>query len=140
MVRHKSSHNPLGDIAIHERWSTAEEALFAKLCIERSLKEEAYLVAYLACWLCVFVLRVKINSVHPSTFKMASLMVSGRRVNLGIPILVIIYEGLNTIATSPKLACMSSSIPIHFVYAWRVTSRLITHLARVAWSKDDEIF
>ncbi|KAL0296096.1 UNVERIFIED_CONTAM: hypothetical protein Sradi_6661700 [Sesamum radiatum] len=57
-VRPKSTHNPLGDIAIHERWSTAEEALFAKLCIEMSLKEEVYLVAYLACWLCVFVLPV----------------------------------------------------------------------------------
>ncbi|KAL0301982.1 UNVERIFIED_CONTAM: hypothetical protein Sradi_6475000 [Sesamum radiatum] len=48
-VRPKSTHNPLGDIAIHERCSTAEEALFAKLCIERSLKEEVYLAAYLAC-------------------------------------------------------------------------------------------
>ncbi|KAK4384213.1 hypothetical protein Sango_3081700 [Sesamum angolense] len=50
-VRPKSTHNPLGDIATHERWSTAEDALFVKLCIERSLKEEVYLAAYLACWL-----------------------------------------------------------------------------------------
>ncbi|KAL0284684.1 UNVERIFIED_CONTAM: hypothetical protein Scaly_2841700 [Sesamum calycinum] len=77
MVRPMSTHNPLGDIAIHERWSIAKEALFSKLCIERSLKEEAYLAAYLACWLCVFVLPSKnVNSVHPSTFKMASLMAS----------------------------------------------------------------
>ncbi|KAK4395693.1 hypothetical protein Sango_1723600 [Sesamum angolense] len=55
-VRPKSTHNPLGYIAIYERWSTAEEALFANLFIERSLKEEVYLAAYLACWLCVFVL------------------------------------------------------------------------------------
>ncbi|KAK4404344.1 hypothetical protein Sango_0803000 [Sesamum angolense] len=74
----KSTHNPLGDIAIHERWSTAEETLFAKLCIERSLKEEVYLAAYLACWLGVFVLPGKdVNSIRPSTFKMASLMVNG---------------------------------------------------------------
>ncbi|KAK4409600.1 hypothetical protein Sango_0033000 [Sesamum angolense] len=33
-VRPKSTHNPLGDIATHERWSTAEDALFAKLCIK----------------------------------------------------------------------------------------------------------
>ncbi|KAK4389705.1 hypothetical protein Sango_2307500 [Sesamum angolense] len=51
-VRPKSTHNPLGDIATHERWSTAEDTLFAKLCIERSLKEEVYLAAYLACGLC----------------------------------------------------------------------------------------
>ncbi|KAL0317344.1 UNVERIFIED_CONTAM: hypothetical protein Sangu_2148700 [Sesamum angustifolium] len=48
-VRPKSTQNPLGDIAIHERWSTSQEALFVKLCIERSLKEEVYLAAYLAC-------------------------------------------------------------------------------------------
>ncbi|KAL0309125.1 UNVERIFIED_CONTAM: hypothetical protein Sradi_5854800 [Sesamum radiatum] len=94
-VRPKSTHNSLGDIAIHERWSTAKEALFSKLCIERSLKEEAYLEAYLACWLCVFVLPDKdVSSVRPSTFKMASLMASGRRVNLATPIFASIYEGL----------------------------------------------
>ncbi|KAK4389546.1 hypothetical protein Sango_2291600 [Sesamum angolense] len=72
-VRPKSTHNPLGDIATHERWSTAEDALFAKLCIERSLKEEVYLAAYLACWLCLFVLPGNdVNSIRPSTFKMAS--------------------------------------------------------------------
>ncbi|KAL0307105.1 UNVERIFIED_CONTAM: hypothetical protein Sradi_6127800 [Sesamum radiatum] len=85
-VRPKSTHNPLGDIAIHERWSTAEETLFAKLCIERNLNEEAYLAAYLACLLCVFVLSNKdVNFIHPSTFKMESLMPSGRRVNLLFP-------------------------------------------------------
>ncbi|KAK4397451.1 hypothetical protein Sango_1581700 [Sesamum angolense] len=105
MVRSKSTHNPLADIAIHERWSTAEEVLFAKLCIERSLKEEVYLAAYLACWLCVFVPPGNdVNSIRPSTFKMASLMANGRRVNLAIPVLVSIYESLNTFATSPKPA------------------------------------
>ncbi|KAK4409601.1 hypothetical protein Sango_0033100 [Sesamum angolense] len=33
---------------------------------------------------------------------MASLMANGRRVNLAIPVLASIYEGLNTIATSPN--------------------------------------
>ncbi|KAL0456032.1 UNVERIFIED_CONTAM: hypothetical protein Slati_0942400 [Sesamum latifolium] len=55
-VRPKSTHNPLGDITTHKRWSIAEEALFEKLCIEGNLKEEVYLAAYLACWLCTFVL------------------------------------------------------------------------------------
>ncbi|KAL0288339.1 UNVERIFIED_CONTAM: hypothetical protein Sangu_2663100 [Sesamum angustifolium] len=111
MVRPKST--------LHERLSTAEEALFAKLCIERSLKEKVYLAAYLACWFCVFVLPGKdVNSIRPSTFKMASFMANGRRVNLAIPVLVSIYEGLNTVATSPKLAGTSHSFPIHFVYTW----------------------
>ncbi|KAK4403153.1 hypothetical protein Sango_1056000 [Sesamum angolense] len=99
--------------------STIKKALFTKLCIERSLKDKAYLAAYLACWLCVFVLPSKdVNSIHPSTFKMACLMASGRRVNLVIPILTSIYVGLNTVATSPKSTYSSPSFPIHFVYAW----------------------
>ncbi|KAL0287357.1 UNVERIFIED_CONTAM: hypothetical protein Scaly_2767300 [Sesamum calycinum] len=119
MVRPKSTNNPLGDIAIQERWSTAKEALFVKLCIERSLKEEVYLAAYVACWLCVFVLPGKdVNSICPSTFKMASLMANGRRVNLAIPVLASIYEGLNTVVTSQKPAGRSHSFPIHFIYAW----------------------
>ncbi|KAL0297628.1 UNVERIFIED_CONTAM: hypothetical protein Sradi_6814900 [Sesamum radiatum] len=117
-VQPKSTHNPLGDIAIHERWSIAEETLFVKLYIERSLKEEVYLAAYLACWLCVFVLLSKdVNSIRPSTFKMASLMANSRRVNLAIPILASIYEGLNIVVTSPKPAGTSHSFPIRFVYA-----------------------
>ncbi|KAK4385718.1 hypothetical protein Sango_2695800 [Sesamum angolense] len=118
-VRPKLTYNSLGDIAIHEKWSTIEDALFSKLCIVRSLKEEVYLAAYLACWLCVFVLPGKdINSICPNTFKMASLMANGRRVNLAILVLANIYEGLNTVATSPKTVSTSHSFSIHFIYAW----------------------
>ncbi|KAK4385682.1 hypothetical protein Sango_2692200 [Sesamum angolense] len=86
IVRPKSTHNSLGDIAIYERWSTAEEVLFAKLCIERCTREEVYLAAYFACWLCVFVLPGKdVNFIRPSTFKMASFMANCGRVNLAIP-------------------------------------------------------
>ncbi|KAL0449200.1 UNVERIFIED_CONTAM: hypothetical protein Slati_1476400 [Sesamum latifolium] len=75
------------------RWSIAEEALFEKLCIEGNLKEEVYLAAYLACWLCMLVLPDKdVNSIHPSTFKLASMIASGRRVSLAIPVLASIYE------------------------------------------------
>ncbi|KAL0307411.1 UNVERIFIED_CONTAM: hypothetical protein Sangu_3033800 [Sesamum angustifolium] len=49
---------------------------------------------------------------------MASLMANGRRVNLAIPVLASIYEGLNTIATSPTPVGTSHSFPIHFVYTW----------------------
>ncbi|KAL0394687.1 UNVERIFIED_CONTAM: hypothetical protein Slati_4434900 [Sesamum latifolium] len=103
-VRPKSTHNPLGDITPHKRWSIAEEALFEKLCIEGNLKEEVYLTAYLACWLCTFVLPDKdVNSIRPSTFKMASMMASGRRVSLAIPVLTSIYEGLR----GPKMTRFS---------------------------------
>ncbi|KAL0412295.1 UNVERIFIED_CONTAM: hypothetical protein Slati_3819200 [Sesamum latifolium] len=117
MVRPKSTHNPLGDITTHKRWSIAEEALFEKLCIEGNLKE-VYLATYLACRLCTFVLPDKdVNSIRPSTFKIASMMASGRRVSLAIPVLASIYEGLNIIATSSRPARKSPSFPVHFVYA-----------------------
>ncbi|KAK4406567.1 hypothetical protein Sango_0663200 [Sesamum angolense] len=49
---------------------------------------------------------------------MVSLMLNDRLVNLAIPVLASIYEGLNTVATSPKPAGTSHYFPIHFVYAW----------------------
>ncbi|KAL0385980.1 UNVERIFIED_CONTAM: hypothetical protein Sradi_2992300, partial [Sesamum radiatum] len=67
MLQPKSTHNPLGDIATH-RWSTAEEALFEKLCIEGNLKGEVYLAAYLACWLCTFVLPDKLHGPKMTRF------------------------------------------------------------------------
>ncbi|KAL0374116.1 UNVERIFIED_CONTAM: hypothetical protein Sradi_3327300 [Sesamum radiatum] len=54
MVWPKSIQNPLGDIATHERWLTADEALFDELCINGNFKEQAHLAAYLACWFCAF--------------------------------------------------------------------------------------
>ncbi|KAL0387547.1 UNVERIFIED_CONTAM: hypothetical protein Sradi_2636500 [Sesamum radiatum] len=45
-------------------------------------------------------------------------MANGRRVNLAISVLASIYEGLNTVATSPKPASTSHSFPIHFVSTW----------------------
>ncbi|KAL0339322.1 UNVERIFIED_CONTAM: hypothetical protein Sangu_1454300 [Sesamum angustifolium] len=142
-IQSKSTHNPLGDIAIQERWSTAEETLFAKLYIEKSLKKEAYLAAYLACWLCAFVLPNKdVNSVHPSTFKMASLMASGRRVNLAIPVLASTYEGLNTVATSPKPARTSPfsyslrlCITTWFPYLPTNAKKLCSEAYKAWWAK-----
>ncbi|KAL0401818.1 UNVERIFIED_CONTAM: hypothetical protein Slati_4211700 [Sesamum latifolium] len=125
--RPKSTHNPLGDIETHKRWSTAEEALFEGLCIKGNFKEEVYLVAYLACWLCTFVLPgMDVNSIRSSTFQMASMMASDRRVNLVILLLASIYEGLNTITTSSRPARRSPSFPIHFVYVW-LASYFKTH-------------
>ncbi|KAL0310140.1 UNVERIFIED_CONTAM: hypothetical protein Sangu_2457400 [Sesamum angustifolium] len=88
VVRPKLTHNPLHDIATHERRSTAEEALFVELCIKRNLKEEDYLAIYLACWLCVFALADEdVNFIYPSTLEMTSMTASDRRVNLAIPVL-----------------------------------------------------
>ncbi|KAL0439872.1 UNVERIFIED_CONTAM: hypothetical protein Slati_2470200 [Sesamum latifolium] len=140
-VRPKSTHNPLGDITTHKRWSTADEALLEKLCIEGTLKEEVYLAAYLACWLCMFVLPGKdVNSIRPSTFKMASMTASGRRVSLAIPALASIYEDLNTIAISSRPARTSPSCSLRLCVASILLQDSLSGLARVAWSKNDKIF
>ncbi|KAL0412000.1 UNVERIFIED_CONTAM: hypothetical protein Slati_3789700 [Sesamum latifolium] len=52
---------------------------------------------------------------------MASMMASGRQVNLVVPVLASIYEGLNIIATSSSPTRTSPSFPVHFVYAWLIS-------------------
>ncbi|KAI3458828.1 hypothetical protein Pfo_015491 [Paulownia fortunei] len=117
--RFKSTHNPLGDFDIHEEWCSSEMALFSKLGVKESSRDETYLAAYLACWLCAFILlNDDINSIRPNTFKMASIMASGRRVSLVVPILASIYKGLNNVANSPRPSRVYSTFPIHFIYSW----------------------
>ncbi|KAL0308856.1 UNVERIFIED_CONTAM: hypothetical protein Sradi_5827900 [Sesamum radiatum] len=48
-VHPKSTHNPSETFGTHGKWSSAEEALFSKLGIKESLKEETLLAAYLVC-------------------------------------------------------------------------------------------
>ncbi|KAL0340153.1 UNVERIFIED_CONTAM: hypothetical protein Sradi_4532100 [Sesamum radiatum] len=123
-------------------WEWTEDVLSRCEDRLRHLKEEVYLVAYLACWLCVFVLPGKdVNSIRPSTFKMASLMVNGRRVNLAILVLASIYEGLNTVELLQTSRYESLfSYPVCLCMASMLLQNSLLGLARVAWSKDDEIF
>ncbi|KAI3470176.1 hypothetical protein Pfo_026839 [Paulownia fortunei] len=115
----KSTHNPLGDFNIHEEWCPSEMALFSKLGVKESSRDETYLAAHLACWLCVFVLpNNDINSIHLSTFKMTSIMESGRRVSLIVPVLASIYKGLYKVTNSPRPSRVYSTFPIHFIYSW----------------------
>ncbi|KAL0455264.1 UNVERIFIED_CONTAM: hypothetical protein Slati_0865600 [Sesamum latifolium] len=115
----KSTHNPSGTFGVHGKWSSAEEALFSKLGIEGCLKEETFLAAYLACWLCTFALPTDgVGLIRPSTFKVASIMAAGRRVGFAVPILASIYKGLNKISGSSRLIRVPSSFLIHFVYSW----------------------
>ncbi|KAL0373892.1 UNVERIFIED_CONTAM: hypothetical protein Sradi_3304900 [Sesamum radiatum] len=89
----KSTHNPSGTFGVHGKWSSTEESLFSKLGIEGSLKDETFLAAYLACWLCTFALPTDgVGLIRPSTFKVASIMAAGRRVGLIVPVLASIYE------------------------------------------------
>ncbi|KAL3522777.1 hypothetical protein ACH5RR_015611 [Cinchona calisaya] len=58
------------------------------------------------------------HAVRPSTFKVASLMASGRRTCLAMLILLSIYRGLNKMAQAPILGQSHASFPMHYVYAW----------------------
>ncbi|KAL0287781.1 UNVERIFIED_CONTAM: hypothetical protein Scaly_2550100 [Sesamum calycinum] len=91
-VRPKSTHNPSGTFGAHGKWSSAEEALFSKLGMEGSLKQETFLAAYLACWLCTSVLPTNgVGLIRPSSFKVASIMAAGISVGL-VPVLASIYK------------------------------------------------
>nr|XP_016435936.1 PREDICTED: uncharacterized protein LOC107762125 [Nicotiana tabacum] len=58
------------------------------------------------------------NSIHPETFKMASMMASGRKISLAVPVLASIYHGLNKISCSSQLDQVKVYFHIHYVYGW----------------------
>ena len=69
------SQDPLGEINERGPWSNKEHRVFADLQVKGDLKEEAYLLALLSCWLCIFVFPIKDqNSIRPGTFKITSSM------------------------------------------------------------------
>nr|GMC60150.1 uncharacterized protein LOC109157656 [Ipomoea batatas] len=76
----KSTHNPSGILEASIKWSNVSKASFVKLGISQSLEEEIYLAAFLACWLCMFVLpSTPMRIIHPETFKMACTIASGNK-------------------------------------------------------------
>ncbi|KAH0737790.1 hypothetical protein KY290_036495 [Solanum tuberosum] len=83
-------------------WLSSQEMVFSNLGAKHQ-KYETYLTTFLSCWLCAFVIPSEEgNFIQPETFKMASLMASGRRVSLVVPVLASIYHGLNRISNSSQ--------------------------------------
>lgn len=83
--------------------------------------DETYLAAFLSCWLCAFVLSNKEGEfVRPGNFKMESLKMCGRNINLAIMVLASNYNGLNKISSLPQLDQIKVYFPIHYVYGWLV--------------------
>ncbi|KAH0649374.1 hypothetical protein KY285_034622 [Solanum tuberosum] len=117
--RLSSTHNPTSEIPTKiNTWSSTQEMAFYKLGAKHQ-KYETYLTAFLSCWLCAFVFpSEKGNFIRPETFKIASLMASGKRVNLAVPVLASIYHGLNKISNSSQLDHIRVCFPIHYVYGW----------------------
>lgn len=80
---------------------------------EELLKDETYLVAFLACWLCKFVLpNKKADCVRASVFKVAKLMTHGEKVPLVVLVFESIYHVLRDISTSANLRAFN--ILLHF--------------------------
>ncbi|KAH0642023.1 hypothetical protein KY285_034510 [Solanum tuberosum] len=117
--RLSSTHNPTGEIPTEiNTWSSTQEMVFSKLGAKHQ-KYKTHLTAFLSCWLCAFVFPSEEgNFIRPETFKIASLMASGKRVSLAVSVLASIYHGLNNISNSSQLDHIRVCFPIHYVYGW----------------------
>ena len=79
--------------------------------------KETYLAAFLACWLCKFVLPWgSVNLIRLGVFKVASRMAQYQTFSLVVPMLASIYNNLNEIACSSKPGTNASIFPIHYLY------------------------
>nr|GME12596.1 ABC transporter G family member 11 [Ipomoea batatas]GME14260.1 ABC transporter G family member 11 [Ipomoea batatas] len=91
--RPKNTQNLSGKIPALEGLTKVTRAPFVELGIPLELEEETHLAAYLCCWLC-------------------------QRLNLAIPVLASIYDGLNTISNSANPGQADSRFSLHYVYGW----------------------
>nr|GMC60659.1 ABC transporter G family member 11 [Ipomoea batatas] len=126
--RPKATHNPSGILEAAPRWSHVSEAPFVELNIPQNLEQEVYLAAFLACWLCTFVLPGNPTAtIRPETFNMVCKMAKGIKVCLAPPVLASIYYGLNSISESISPGQMGTPFPIHYVYGW-LSAYFNTHI------------
>ena len=115
---------------MHLGWSDEEHAVFVDLQVPDELMEETYLEALLSCWLCAFVFPIKdLHNIQHGTFKVASLMASGRMFGLVASVLASIYRGLTMISKFPVSRKTDDRFTIHYLYAW------ISHFFSVVNSK-----
>ncbi|KAH7859948.1 hypothetical protein Vadar_007393 [Vaccinium darrowii] len=113
------NNNPTGVIGPVQLRTAEQEQVFVVLGVKETQKELVYLAAFLACWLCKFVLPIEsCEVIRPGVFKVASMMARGERFSLAIPVLASIYRGLNDIANSSEPWKCDSVFPVHYVYAW----------------------
>ncbi|GFS43524.1 translation initiation factor eIF3 subunit [Actinidia rufa] len=66
----------------------------------------------------------EVNTIQPTTFKVASMMASCQEICLAIPVLTSSYKGLNKFASSSTLA--------HYLYAWLAYYFNTHYLIRIA--------
>ena len=81
--------------------------------------KETYLAAFLACWLCKFLLPWRgVNLICHGVFKVTSRMAQCETFSLTAQVLASIYSDLNEITYSSKSRTNASIFPIHYLYGW----------------------
>ncbi|KAF7127722.1 hypothetical protein RHSIM_Rhsim11G0065400 [Rhododendron simsii] len=111
--------NPSGTIGEAQVQTSKQEEVFTILRVKETQKDVAHLAAFLACWLCKFVLPIgSCELIRPGVFKVAAMMARGTRFCLAVLILASIYRGLNDIAKSSTPGKCDAVFPVHYVYAW----------------------
>lgn len=92
---------------------------FDILDVKEPLRDEVYVATFLSCWICRFLLQNKeVNYIHPSVFKVTTLMASEEILSLAIPVLATIYNGLRKVVHAPNLKECSAVFSIHYIYGW----------------------
>ncbi|KAH7845734.1 hypothetical protein Vadar_005411 [Vaccinium darrowii] len=113
------ANKPTGQINRPLRRTRNEEGVFDDLAIKTSIQEEAYLAAFLSCWLSVFVLpNEEVNQIRPTVFKVASMMSRGCTFSLAVPVLASIYRGLKQISSSPTPNQCNAILPMQYICGW----------------------
>ncbi|KAL3846338.1 hypothetical protein ACJIZ3_003741 [Penstemon smallii] len=131
----RKDRRPIRTSLAHDR-TVEENAPFDALGVKEPDREETYVAALLACWICRFLLPSRnINHIRPVVFKVASMIASGEKISLAIPVLASIYRGLKQLTSSTDLKECTAVFPIHYVYGW-ISSYLKTHFER----EDTELF
>jgi hypothetical protein len=100
--------------------------LLKKLKVPSHIQDEVSSVAFLSCWLCKFIFPCKdVGFIHPSTFKVASMMTTERQ-SLAIPVLASISKGLKKIQYVLGVIARDIPFPIYFLSSW-LTEKFDTH-------------
>lgn len=80
---------------------------------------EAVLTAFIAWWLCYFVIPSQpVGIIRPDTFVMASQLARGKLVSLAIPALANLFRSMRVISTSRDPSFCDEVVPYHYLLGW----------------------
>ncbi|PKU60956.1 hypothetical protein MA16_Dca028270 [Dendrobium catenatum] len=82
------------------------------------MSEELFLVGFLVCWLCTFVLPAKGGAIRCNALLAASLLSHGERISLAPVVLNKIFRTFRTISENPTLDGHDTTLPWQYIYAW----------------------